>query len=187
MLAAAPAQAALVSFDLNGATSGELTTIDLASELGLAPGTTVAITGLAFDFTVTTTDPLGLASAGFRFAYPGAVGQNFHKITVSGARPLTIVGMIGQDGLPVTIDPIYIWGGVMILYLESISQLPDETGYFDQTDAIWSGELTIDVVGPPVPLPGAFLLMLSATAGLFGFRFAAAKGPSASSAAEPGR
>lgn len=170
ILAAIPAHAAVVGFDLNGAMSGEFATIDLASELGLAPGTPVAITALAYNYAVTTSDPLGLVRTGFRFAYPGAMGESFHVITNSGARPLTIVGVFGQDSLPEVIDPIYIWGGVMILYLESISELPDQSGIFDQADATWGGELTIDVVGPPVPIPGALLLMLSAMAGLFGFR-----------------
>ena len=151
--------------EMNDAPADILAIVDLAAELGLTPGSDVTVTGIGWDFTVSTSDPNGIRFAGWQFLPDGLSSAVSREDS-----PLTVISSSALHSPSGNGNPLVIDGGVLTFVLGGSSFDPIDGSFYNQTDMNWNGEFLLSFEATTVPIPGALIMFFSAFAYLLGFK-----------------
>ena len=157
------------TWDLPGSPFNETLTLDLAAALGLAPGSSVTVTGIGWDVVISTVGPswlseVGVGLEGFTLdGLNGPYGFGLGTGDAPGTGVAFSTGGILDFGDDFTLPDLVLSDG--ILNIEFIESYDDVTGAIDAM--IDSGTLSFEANATVVPIPAAFPLLASGLLGLF--------------------
>ncbi|NNF17431.1 MAG: VPLPA-CTERM sorting domain-containing protein [Gammaproteobacteria bacterium] len=155
------------SWDAAGSPNNTVLSVDLAAELGLAPGSSVTIDGIGWDVVISSVGASWLSEMDVNIAVgnPDAITLGVSGTTGPGTGEAnSSSGIVTLADVP--LNDIVLSDGILVLeFFESYDDAADSI------DGIWdSGFIDFRAEATVVPIPAAFPLLLTGLAGLFAAR-----------------